>query len=139
MQNYGQGKITEMKTDICNEIIYRHTMQNVHSVDVFLVECLLVFNIQTSQNVYISQYIFWLMLTQERFILLFAVPYHECNIYVKANKLHMLLHTKQLVVDNHINCLVTRKKCFQHFTSYHDGFTVFLLCFRELVGGFGFM
>jgi len=36
--------------------------------------------------------------------MLFAVPYHECNIYGMACKLYMLLHTKQLVVDNHINC-----------------------------------
>jgi len=56
MQNHGQGKITEMKIDICSEIIYKDTMQNVCSVNVFLVEHLLVFNIQTSQTLHISQY-----------------------------------------------------------------------------------
>ena len=51
-----------MKTDICSEIIYRHTEQNVCSVNVFLVECPLVFNIQTSQTVHISKYnVFWPM------------------------------------------------------------------------------
>jgi len=56
MENHGHSKIIEMKNDICNEIIYRHTMQNVCSVNVFLVERLLVFNIQTSQNIHISEY-----------------------------------------------------------------------------------
>ena len=29
-------KITEMKTDICSEITYRHTTQNVSQYNVFL-------------------------------------------------------------------------------------------------------
>ena len=57
--------------------------------------------------------------------MLLAVPHHEYNIYGMACKFYMLLHTKQLFVDSHINCLVTRKQCFKHFTSYHDGFTAF--------------
>jgi len=68
--------------------------------------------------------------------MLFAVPHHECDMYGLACKLYMLLHTKQIFVDSHINCLVTKKQCFMHVTSYHDGLTVFLSYFREHVGGF---
>jgi len=56
-----------------------------------------------------------------------------------ARKFYMSLHTKQLFIYNHIYCLVIRKQGFRHFTSYHDGFTMFLLYIRELVGGFGLM
>jgi hypothetical protein len=38
-----------------------------------------------------------------------SMPYCKHNVCGTACKLYMLLYTKQLYINNHINCLVTRK------------------------------
>ena len=70
----------------------KHTLQN-NLVNIFPVECLLDINIQTSQNVCISQYVFWPMFIQEKFILVFQRLNTVFLMKECACKLYMLLHT----------------------------------------------
>jgi len=87
---------------------YWHTPQNISPVNVFMVEDLLVFNIQTSENVHISQYDFWSMFVKKKFILMFQ----KLNIFLTkqyACEWYSLLYTKQMFIKKCINCFVIRK------------------------------
>lgn len=107
---------------------YRHTPQNISPVNVFMVEDLLVFNIQTSQNVHISQYVFGSKFIKKKFILMFQ----KLNTFLTkqyACEWYSLLYTKQLFIKNCMNCLVIRKRCCKHFTSEHDSLLLMYRCF----------
>jgi hypothetical protein len=55
-----------------NAMKHTHTLQNISLVYVFPVESLLVFNTQTSQNIYASQYnVFWQNFIYKKFIWMF--------------------------------------------------------------------
>ena len=95
---------------------YWHTPQNLSPVKVFRVEDLLIFNIQTSKNVHISQYVFWSMFIKKKFILMFQ----KLNTFLTkqyACEWYSLQYTKQVFIKNRINCSVIRKWCCKHYTS----------------------
>jgi len=81
---------------------YWHIPQNISLVNVFMVEEFLVFNIQTSQNVHITQYDFWSMFVKKKFTFMFQ----NLNIFLTkqyACEWYSLLYTKQLFIKS---CIV---------------------------------
>ena len=95
-----------------------HTPQNVSPVNAFTLERVVVFNTPNFMELsYLSTQLFRPMFLQKKFVLTFQ----KLDITFLTS---ILLHTKQLLVKNHINCLVIRKRFLS--TLHPDSFLAYI-------------